>query len=54
MTTHIVHVGPGGPVEVARHQETTAGSPRVVDAHFPPAPAGALDGCARVSGTPTG
>ena len=39
----IVHVGPGGPVEVARHQETTPGSPRVDDAHFPPAPAGALD-----------
>ena len=39
----IVHVGVGGPVEVARHQETTAGSPRVLDAHFPPAPAGALD-----------
>ena len=39
----IVHVGPGGPVEVARHQETIAGSPRVLDAHFPPAPAGALD-----------
>ena len=38
----IVHVGPGGPVEVARHQATVAGSPRVVDAHFPPAPAGAL------------
>ena len=38
----IVHVGDAGPVEVARHQATVAGSPRVVDAHFPPAPAGAL------------
>lgn len=38
----IVHVGDAGPVEVARHQDTTPGSPRVDDAHFPPAPAGAL------------
>lgn len=36
----ITHVGPGGPVEVARHAATTPGSPRVQDAHFPPAPAG--------------
>ena len=36
----IVHVGPGGPVEVARHAATTPGSPRVEDTHFPPAPAG--------------
>ena len=39
----IVHVGVGGPVEVASHQITTPGSPRVDDTHFPPAPAGALD-----------
>lgn len=39
----IVHVGPGGPVEVARHARATPGSPRMDDAHFPPAPAGALD-----------
>jgi hypothetical protein len=38
----IVHVGAGGPVEVARHQQGTPGNPRVEDAHFPPAPAGAL------------
>jgi Mu transposase-like protein len=38
----IVHVGPGGPVEVARHIRTTPGSPRVEDAHFPPPPAGPL------------
>jgi transposase len=38
----ITHVGEGGPVEVARHQRTSPGSPRVDDAHFPPAPAGAL------------
>jgi len=38
----IVHVGPGGPVEVARHARATPGSPSLQDAHFPPAPAGAL------------
>ncbi len=39
----IVHVGPGGPVEVARHARATPGSPKIEDAHFPPAPAGALE-----------
>ncbi len=39
----IVHVGPGGPVEVARHSRATPGSPKISDAHFPPAPAGALE-----------
>jgi hypothetical protein len=34
----VVHVGPTGPVEVARHQRTTPGSPRLDDAHFPPSP----------------
>jgi hypothetical protein len=38
----ITHVGPGGPAEVARHQVTTPGSPRVDDAHYPPRPPGAL------------
>lgn len=38
----IVAVGAAGPVEVARHLVTTPGNPRVNDAHFPPAPAGAL------------
>ncbi len=38
----IVHVGDDGPVEVARHARATPGSPRLDDAHFPPAPAGAL------------
>ncbi len=38
----IVHVSPGGPVEVARHARATPGSPKLDDAHFPPAPAGAL------------
>jgi transposase len=39
----IVHVGADGPVEVARHEQTTPGNPRVDDTHFPPAPAGALN-----------
>ncbi|MDQ6948941.1 MAG: IS21 family transposase [Actinomycetota bacterium] len=38
----VVHVGDAGPVEVARHRLTTPGNPRVDDAHFPPAPEGAL------------
>ncbi len=36
----IVHVDAGGPVEVARHLRATPGSPRLDDAHFPPASAG--------------
>jgi hypothetical protein len=39
----IVHIGPVGPVEVARHRRAIPGSPKVLDDHFPPAPAGALD-----------
>jgi transposase len=38
----ITHAGSGGPAEVARHQLTAPGSPRVDDAHYPPAPPGAL------------
>jgi len=38
----VVHVGPAGPVEVARHLRAQPGSPKIDDAHFPPAPAGAL------------
>lgn len=38
----VVHVGADGPAEVARHARTTPGTPRVDDAHFPPAPEGAL------------
>ena len=38
----IAHAGPDGPAEVARHQVTTPGSPRLEDAHYPPAPPGAL------------
>ena len=39
----ITHAGPAGPVEVARHQVTAPGSPRVDDSHYPPAPPGALN-----------
>ena len=39
----IVHVGEHGPVEVARHQRATPGSPRLVDAHFGPQPPGPLN-----------
>jgi transposase len=36
------HVGPHGAVEVARHQRSTPGTPRIDDAHYPPRPAGPL------------
>ncbi len=39
----IVHIGPAGPVEVARHGRAMPGSPRLDDTHFPPPPAGALE-----------
>lgn len=39
----VCHIGPAGPVEVARHERTTPGNPRVDPAHFPPAPEGSLD-----------
>ncbi|MDP9820805.1 hypothetical protein J2S59_000614 [Nocardioides massiliensis] len=39
----IVHVGPEGPVEVARHRRATPGTPKIEDAHFPPQPQGPLD-----------
>lgn len=39
----IVHVGADGPVEVARHQRATPGTPKINDEHFPPQPAGPLD-----------
>ena len=32
----LVHVGPNGPTEVARHLRTTPGNPRLDDTHFPP------------------
>lgn len=31
----IVHHGPQGPVEIARHQRARPGSPQIIDAHFP-------------------
>ena len=39
----ICHAGPSGAAEVARHQVTAPGSPRVDDSHYPPAPPGALN-----------
>ena len=39
----ITHAGPGGPAEAARHLVTAPGSPRVDDAHYPPAPPGAIN-----------
>jgi hypothetical protein len=38
----IVHVGKEGPVEVARHQRTTPGNPRIDPRHFGPQPEGPL------------
>src|SRR4051794_34044827 len=40
----IIHAdGPSGPREVARHQLTTPGHPRICDEHYPPRPPGALE-----------
>ena len=38
-----VHVGDRGASEVARHPRAEPGSPQIDDAHFPPAPAGAIN-----------
>ena len=38
----VTHVGASGPVEVCRHERTTPGNPRYVDAHFGPTPEGPL------------
>lgn len=39
----ITRLGERGPVEVARHERATPGSPQIIDDHFPPQPAGALE-----------
>ena len=40
----VVHAdGPEGPREVARHELTTPGAPRISDDHYPPRPPGALE-----------
>jgi len=39
----ITHVGDQGPVEVARHQRATPGTPKLDDRHFPNNPEGALN-----------
>jgi hypothetical protein len=38
-----IHVSDAGAVEVARHERSTPGSPRIDDAHYPPPPAGRLN-----------
>jgi hypothetical protein len=38
-----VHVGDRGAMEVARHARAEPGSPQIDEAHFPPAPAGAIN-----------
>lgn len=49
----IVHVGSGGPVEVARHARATPGQPKLDDTHFrDPAPAGALERQPRAKSVP--
>lgn len=47
----VVHVGASGPVEVVRHERTTPGNPRYVDAHFGPAPEGPLNRTPRAANT---
>jgi transposase len=37
------HLGSSGAVEVARHQRSTPGTPRIDDTHYPPRPAGPLN-----------
>src|SRR3954466_7250811 len=39
----VIHVGPEGPREVARHRLTTPGRPSIMDEHYPPKPPGALE-----------
>jgi len=39
----ITHLDASGPVQVARHQVTTPGNPRIDPAHYPPAPETPLD-----------
>ncbi len=49
----IVHVGPAGPVEVARHRRARPGTPKVDDTHFSdPAPAGPLNRQPRAKSQP--
>jgi len=36
----VVHCGPQGPLEVARHRRSTPGSPQIDNAHYPPRPDG--------------
>ena len=36
----VVHCGPAGPLEVARHRRSTPGNPQIDAAHYPPRPDG--------------
>lgn len=47
----ITHLGQDGPVEVARHRRATPGTPKLDDAHFPAASAGALERTPRAKTT---
>ena len=39
----LVHVCANGPVEIARHDQATPGTPKIDDAHFPLQPEGPLE-----------
>jgi len=45
------HLAATGAVEVARHQRSTPGTPRIDDAHYPPRPAGPLNRQPRATNT---
>ena len=47
----IAHGGTHGPVEDARHLRAAPGTPKLNDAHFPPAPTGALERQPRAKST---
>ncbi len=47
----IVAVDATGPVEVARQKFTRPGTPAIIDDHFPPVPAGALERVIRPTNT---
>lgn len=46
----ITHVGAKGPVEAARHHRADPGSPSLIDEHFPPTSAGALNRMPKAKG----
>ncbi len=50
----VTHLGAGGPVEVARHEVTTPGNPRIDPAHYPPGPRDTRSDRTPVAGTDAG